>query len=72
METGLGYGEWLHGEAVSLGMVMAADMSYRLGWIEKDIFTRTIDLLKRANLPISLPEGAYVCGSIYNKQKALL
>jgi 3-dehydroquinate synthase len=35
IENNLGYGEWLHGEAVSAGMVMAADMSFRLGWIDQ-------------------------------------
>eukprot|EP00232_Nephroselmis_pyriformis_P027236 CAMPEP_0182852886 /NCGR_PEP_ID=MMETSP0034_2-20130328/400_1 /TAXON_ID=156128 /ORGANISM="Nephroselmis pyriformis, Strain CCMP717" /LENGTH=461 /DNA_ID=CAMNT_0024983625 /DNA_START=37 /DNA_END=1422 /DNA_ORIENTATION=- len=53
VETGVGYGEWLHGEAVSMGMVMAADMSYKLGWIEESIKSRTVELLKRAKLPVS-------------------
>lgn len=57
VETNLGYGEWLHGEAVSVGMCMAADMSRRLGWITPELEKRTIDLLKRAQLPIKLPEG---------------
>jgi 3-dehydroquinate synthetase len=35
IENNLGYGQWLHGEAVSAGMVMAADMSFRLGWIDQ-------------------------------------
>ena len=35
IETGMGYGDWLHGEAVAAGMVMAADLSRRLGWIER-------------------------------------
>ena len=34
IETATGYGEWLHGEAVAAGMVMAADLSCRLGWLE--------------------------------------
>lgn len=46
---------WLHGEAVAAGMAMAADMSYRLGWIEKDILDRTVRLLERAKLPIAAP-----------------
>ena len=37
IETGIGYGEWLHGEAVSVGMVMAADMSERLGWTDESV-----------------------------------
>ena len=48
-------GVWLHGEAVAAGTVMAADMSYRLGWIEQDILDRTVRLLKRAKLPIAAP-----------------
>ena len=46
---------WLHGEAVAAGTVMAADMSHRLGWIERDILDRTVRLLQRAKLPIAAP-----------------
>ena len=56
IETGIGYGEWLHGEAVSVGMVMAADMSERLGWTDESIARRTLDLLKKFNLPTDVPE----------------
>ena len=56
IETGIGYGEWLHGEAVSVGMVMAADMSERLGWTDESIARRTLDLLKKFNLPVDVPE----------------
>jgi 3-dehydroquinate synthetase len=56
METGLGYGEWLHGEAVSAGMCMAADMSVRLGWIDESLKNRTIDLLNKCNTPIDVPD----------------
>jgi 3-dehydroquinate synthase len=55
IETGLGYGSWLHGEAVSVGMVMAADLSYRLGLIDASILGRATALLKRAGLPVTLP-----------------
>jgi 3-dehydroquinate synthase len=55
VETGMGYGSWLHGEAVSLGMAMAADLSVRLGWIDSSIRDRTVALLQRAKLPVSLP-----------------
>jgi len=58
VETGFGYGKWLHGEAVSVGMVMAVDMSVRLGWVEKSVYDRTFKLLERANLPVALPEGS--------------
>ena len=56
IETGIGYGEWLHSEAVSVGMVMAADMSERLGWTDKSVARRTLDLLKKFNLPVDVPE----------------
>eukprot|EP00798_Chlamydomonas_sp_ICE-L_P025789 gene25789-11457_t len=56
IETGLGYGEWLHGEAVSAGTCMAADLSYRLGWIDLDLKERTEKLLIRAKLPTTVPD----------------
>ncbi|THF93877.1 3-dehydroquinate synthase, chloroplastic [Camellia sinensis] len=56
IETGFGYGQWLHGEAVAAGMVMAVDMSYRLGWIDDSIVKRTLDILQAAKLPITPPE----------------
>ena len=52
-------GVWLHGEAVSAGMVMAADMSRRLGWIEQDIVDRTRTLLQRAQLPVAPPQVSF-------------
>jgi len=56
IETAQGYGEWLHGEAVSAGMVMAAWMSWKLGWIEETLYRRTMDLLIRADTPIKVPQ----------------
>ncbi|KAG8474564.1 hypothetical protein CXB51_031352 [Gossypium anomalum] len=56
IETGFGYGEWLHGEAVAAGTVMAVDMSYRLGWIDSSIVKRVNDILQRAKLPTDPPE----------------
>lgn len=56
IEAGFGYGQWLHGEAVAAGMVMAVDMSRRLGWIDDTIVERVRDILQRAKLPISPPE----------------
>ncbi|CAL0331924.1 unnamed protein product [Lupinus luteus] len=56
IETGVGYGQWLHGEAVAAGTVMAVDMSYRLGWIDDSIVKRVGDILKQAKLPTSPPE----------------
>jgi 3-dehydroquinate synthase len=51
IETGLGYGQWLHGEAVGCGMVMAADLSVRLGLIEAAYAQRLTDVIARAGLP---------------------
>lgn len=56
IETGMGYGVWLHGEAVASGMVMAARLSNKLGWISENDVSRVIDILERANLPIKAPE----------------
>ncbi|KAL6655154.1 hypothetical protein ACP70R_005980 [Stipagrostis hirtigluma subsp. patula] len=60
IETGTGYGAWLHGEAVAAGTVMAADMSHRLGWIDESIKKRTVDILQQAKLPIAPPEAMTV------------
>jgi len=55
IETATGYSEWLHGEAVSVGMVMAVDLSARLGWIDAAILERTKKLLQIAGLPVQAP-----------------
>lgn len=55
IETGVGYGAWLHGEAVAAGMLMAAEMSYRLGWLPAEVVARTRSLLQRARLPVAGP-----------------
>jgi 3-dehydroquinate synthase len=55
IETGMGYGEWLHGEAVAAGTVMAADLSRRLGWLSAADVDRLKDLLLRAGLPLKGP-----------------
>ncbi|HHJ80575.1 MAG TPA: 3-dehydroquinate synthase [Candidatus Tenderia electrophaga] len=55
IETAMGYGEWLHGEAVAAGMYMAADLSARLGWLARADVERLEKLLKRANLPVKGP-----------------
>ena len=55
IETGLGYGEWLHGEAVGCGMVMAADLSARMGWIDRDYVNRLAAIIERAGLPVRGP-----------------
>ncbi|WP_263143845.1 3-dehydroquinate synthase [Pseudomonas sp. RIT-PI-AD] len=57
IETHMGYGVWLHGEAVAAGTVMALEMSMRLGWIDAAERDRGIRLLQRAGLPVVPPEG---------------
>lgn len=55
IETGLGYGEWLHGEAIAVGIVLAADLSRRLGWLPDADVQRIKALLRRARLPVIAP-----------------
>ena len=55
IETGMGYGEWLHGEAVAAGTMMAAELSYLLGWIGVSDVLRIEALFKRAGLPVFGP-----------------
>lgn len=56
IESGLGYGQWLHGEAVAAGMVIAARVSQKMGLIDADDVERTIRLLHRARLPVQGPK----------------
>jgi 3-dehydroquinate synthase len=56
IEAGLGYGAWLHGEAVGCGMVMAADLSVRLGLIDAAYAQRLARLIERAGLPVRGPK----------------
>jgi 3-dehydroquinate synthase len=56
IESGLGYGVWLHGEAVGCGMVMAADLSYRLGHIDYVAKVRLQKLVEAAGLPVAAPD----------------
>jgi 3-dehydroquinate synthase len=55
IENAQGYGNWLHGEAVSAGMVMAADLSYRRGDITQSDLDRIVALLIKAGLPVKAP-----------------
>jgi 3-dehydroquinate synthase len=55
IEAGLGYGQWLHGEAVGCGMVMALQLSQRLGLIEAAYARRVTQLIERAGLPVRGP-----------------
>ena len=56
IESGLGYGEWLHGEAVGCGMVMAADLSSRLGYLNADEVSRIKKLIAAMGLPDCAPK----------------
>jgi 3-dehydroquinate synthase len=55
IETVMGYGNWLHGEAVATGIVMAADMSQRMGLIDETDVERIKSLIRRSNLPVDAP-----------------
>ena len=55
IESGLGYGEWLHGEAIGCGMVMAAHLSQRLGGVDAAFVQRLTALIERAGLPVVGP-----------------
>lgn len=56
IEAGLGYGEWLHGEAVGCGMVMAADLSVRLGRLDEAARKRLVRVIEAAKLPVIAPK----------------
>ncbi len=56
IESGLGYGNWLHGEAVGCGMVLAADLSHRLGYIDASMKNRIRVLVEAAGLPVVAPD----------------
>ncbi len=55
IEASMGYGNWLHGEAVAVGMLMAADLSQRLGLVDGDFVQRLHSLIERAGLPTQAP-----------------
>lgn len=56
IEAGLGYGVWLHGEAVAAGMALAAAASAELGWLTDDDVARVVALIERAGLPARAPD----------------
>jgi 3-dehydroquinate synthase len=74
IETATGYTEWLHGEAVATGMVIAADMSARLGMIKDADVRRIRDLLARIGLPVAPPrfgaQRALECMRVDKKVKS--
>jgi 3-dehydroquinate synthase len=74
IETATGYTQWLHGEAVATGMVIAADMSARLGLLPAVDVQRVRDLLQRIGLPVEAPrfgaQRALDCMRIDKKVKS--
>ncbi len=56
IETGMGYGNWLHGEAVAAGMVMAAEASRRKGWLTEADVERIRAVIRAAGLPDTAPD----------------
>ncbi len=59
IESGMGYGNWLHGEAVAAGMVLAAAASQRLGWLGEADVARTRAIVRAAGLPDAAPELSF-------------
>ena len=75
IEAGLGYGEWLHGEAVGCGMVMAAHLSQAMGLIDEPFVQRLTGLIARAGLPTKGPvlndkdnAGQYLALMLHDKK----
>lgn len=56
IENAMGYGVWLHGEAVAAGTMLAADLSQRMGWLTQAEVKRIHDLLSKAQLPLDAPK----------------
>jgi len=56
IENAMGYGVWLHGEAVAAGTMMAADLSQRMGWLSTAEVSRIHALLTKAGLPLDAPK----------------
>jgi 3-dehydroquinate synthase len=55
IENAMGYGVWLHGEAVAAGTIMAADLSLRMNWLNANEYKRIHNLLSACNLPLQAP-----------------
>jgi 3-dehydroquinate synthase len=56
IENAMGYGVWLHGEAVAAGSIMAADLSRRMGWLSESEVTRIQNSFVAADLPVTAPK----------------
>jgi 3-dehydroquinate synthase len=57
IETGEGYGTWLHGEAISIGTILATDLSHRLGWITQKMVERIKAIFIASKLPVDIPKN---------------
>ncbi|OQW94103.1 MAG: 3-dehydroquinate synthase [Beggiatoa sp. IS2] len=60
IETGAGYGRYLHGEAVAIGLRLSAQLSLQLDWLSESAVKRTVTLLQRMNLPTTIPDNLTV------------
>lgn len=69
IETALDYRDWLHGEAVATGMLMAADLSRRLGWLDTGDVARIEKLLMAAGLPVQPP--AQLTPAVFHQHMAV-
>lgn len=61
IEAGLGFGTWLHGEAVAAGMVLAAELSHTMGWLTEHEIQRIVNLIRAAGLPVYAPDLGNNC-----------
>lgn len=71
IETGSGYGTFLHGEGVSMGTAMAATMSEKMGWIDADLKARIYKILEDADLPVALPSDSPMTVDMFNDLMSL-
>lgn len=71
VETGSGYGTWLHGEGVSIGTAMAATMSEKMGWIDGELKGRIYKILRDAELPVRLPPESPMTVDSFNRLMSL-
>ena len=55
IETATGYGTWLHGEAVAMGIILAANLSNKLDWLPTSVVNRTVKLFQSCQLPLHPP-----------------
>ena len=67
IETGSGYGSWLHGEAVAIGIAMASTMSGKMSWIDEDLTRRIYNLLIAAKCPVELPVDSPMTSELFLK-----